>query len=815
MAITQELRLSHEHLSRVLDPASLPFETTDDVAPLSEVIGQPRALDAIEFGLAVDAPGYNLFMAGAPGSGRESAIRATLERYAPTRPTPSDWVYVYNFADPDRPHAIALAPGEGARLAKAMQSFVAAAQREIVRAFETEDYVHRQQEIMAEHGRRRDTLFNDLQSFALERGFALQQTPVGIASVPLVDGHPVSVQEFDRLPAEQKAAIEAHSDELQTRIGETVRQAHQLEQETGQRLRQLDQDVAMYVVGPLLDDLRAAYADRPQVLAYLEELQKDLPEHLADFRPPRGDAETPAVLAQVEIAQREASLKRYEVNVFIDHSQTHGAPVVFETNPTYYNLVGRLDYRASFGALVTSFQQIKPGALHRANGGFLVLRATDLLRVPFAWDSLKRALLSHAVTIENLGEQYTALPTETLRPEPIPLSLKIILIGPLQVYHLLYELDEDFQELFKVKADFAPEMDWTQAQVLNYAAFISGCVRQAQLLPFSRGAVARVVEYGARLREDKRKLSTRLLDISDIVTEASFWARRADQPIVRTEDVAQAIAKKAYRSNLVEERILEMIADGTILIDTRGARVGQVNGIAILDLGDYAFGKPSRISARISLGNGSVQSIERETHLSGDLHSMGVLILAGYLHGQYAQENPLPISATLTFEQSYDEVDGDSAAAAELYALLSALADVPIQQGIAVTGSVNQFGEVQAVGGVTRKIEGYFAVCQAIGLTGEQGVIIPAANVPNLMLKAEVVEAVRTGRFHIWAIRNADDGIEILTGIPAGERSADGRYPESSVHRRAEDNLRHYTAQARRADDRPRKGDRRRRSVRA
>lgn len=815
MTKTDDLRLSYDQLSRVLDPASLPFETTDAIPPLSEVIGQPRALDAIEFGLAVDAPGYNLFMTGAPGSGRESAIRATLGRYAPTRPTPSDWVYVYNFADPDRPYAIALAPGEGTRLAKAMQGFVTAAQREIVRAFESEDYARRQQEIMAELARRRDTLFSDLQSFALERGFALQQTPVGIASVPLVDGHPVSVQEFDRLPAEQKTAIEERSEQLQVRIGETMRQAHQLEQETGQRVRQMDQDVAMYVVGPLLDDLRAAYVDRPQVLTYLEELQKDLPERLADFRPARAsDGETPAMLAQVEVAQREASLKRYEVNVFIDHSQTHGAPVVFETNPTYYNLVGRLDYRASFGALVTSFQQVKPGALHRANGGFLVLRATDLLRVPFAWDSLKRALLSRAITIENLGEQYTALPTETLRPEPIPLSLKIILIGPLQVYHLLYELDEDFQELFKVKADFAPDMDWTQEQVLNYAAFISGCVRQAGLLPFSRSAVARVVEYGARLREDKRKLSTRLLDISDIVTEASFWARRDGQSAVRAEDVEQAMLKKVYRSNLAEQRILEMIADGTILIDTSGARVGQVNGIAILDLGDYAFGKPSRISARIARGSGSVQSIERETHLSGDLHSKGVLILVGYLHGQYAQENTLPINATLTFEQSYDEVDGDSAAAAELYAVLSALADVPIQQGIAVTGSVNQFGAVQAVGGVTRKIEGYFAVCQALGLTGEQGVIIPAANVPNLMLKAEVVEAVRAGRFHIWAIRSIDDGIEILTGLPAGERGADGHYPEGTIHRRAEDKLHRYSELAKRGDGRLRHGEQRRRSVR-
>lgn len=811
MANRTDLRLAHEQLTRTLDPASLPFETTTEVAPLAEVIGQPRALDAIAFGLAINASGYNLFMAGAPGSGRESTIRAYLERYAPSRPTPNDWVYVYNFADADRPNALALPPGEGMKLARAMTQFVSSAQREIVRAFESEDYTHRQQESMAELARRRDTLYSELQAYALERGFALQQTPVGIASVPLVDGHPVSVQDFERLPAEQKTAIEARSDELQTHIGETLRQGHQLEQEITQRLRSLERDVALFAVGPLLQDLRETFHDQPVILAYLTDVEKDLPEHLSDFRPEGGaSSDGSAALAQVEEAQRKASLERYSVNVFIDHGQTQGAPVVFETNPTYYNLIGRLDYRASFGALVTGFRQVKPGALHRANGGFLVLRAVDVLRMPFVWEALKRALLAREVTIENLGEQYTSLPMETLRPQPIPLDLKIILIGPLQVYHVLYEMDEDFQELFKVKADFAPDMDWTHEQAMHYAAFIAGRIQQAGLRPFDRAAVARVVEYGARLREDKRKLSTRLLDISDIVTEASFWAEREERPLVNAADVDRAAARKEYRSNLVEERLLEMIADGTILIATTGARVGQVNGIAILDLGDYAFGKPSRISARVALGSGGVLSIERETHLSGDLHSKGVLILAGYLGGQYAQEHALPVNATLTFEQSYDEVDGDSASSTELYALLSALSGRPVQQGIAATGSVNQFGEVQAVGGVTRKIEGFFAVCQALGLTGEQGVIIPAANVPNLMLKPEVVAAVREERFHIWAVRTVDEGIEILTGTPAGERDSDGHFPEGTVHRLVEDNLRRYAELARHADDGARHGKRRR-----
>ncbi len=811
--LTETLALPPEHLHRTLDPASLSFETTAEVEPLTGVVGQPRAIDAIEFGLAIDAPGYNLFVAGAPGSGRESTVRGYLERFAPTRPTPPDWVYVNNFTDPDRPNAITLPAGRGSQFERAMEAFVAAAQREISRAFESEDYSRRQQEILNELSRRRDALFTELQSFAQSRGFALQQTPVGIASVPLVNGRPISVQDFEALPADVRAEFEHHGEELQNQIATTLRQGHLVEQEIAEKIRKLDRDVALFAVGPLFQDLREQYSDLPAVLAYLDDVQKDLPEHLADFRPGKsseGEGENP--LAQVEATQRQSTLNRYRVNVIIDHSANHGAPVVFETNPTYYNLIGRVEYRATFGAMTTNFLQIKPGALHRANGGFLILRVSDLLRNPFAWEALKHALLSRAVHIENLGEQYTSLPMETLRPAPIPINLKIVLIGPLSIYHLLYQLDEDFQELFKVKADFALDMDWTQEQVMNYAAFIARHVQENGLRAFDRAAVARIVEYGARLREDKRKLSTRLLEIANIVTEASFWASQGGHAVVGTEDVAQAIAHREYRSNLVEERILEMIADGTIMIDTTGERVGHVNGIAIADLGDYAFGKPSRISARIGVGHGNITSIDRETDMSGPIHTKGFLILSGYLMGQYGQERQPAVNATLTFEQSYDEIEGDSASSAELYALLSALADVPLKQSIAVTGSVNQYGQVQAVGGVTRKIEGFFSVCQAMGLTGEQGVIIPQTNVPNLMLKPEVVEAVRGGRFHIWAVTTIDEGIELLTGRPAGECGVDGRYPEGSIHRLVDDRLRRYADALR--SDRERQSDRRRRTVR-
>jgi lon-related putative ATP-dependent protease len=485
-------------------------------------------------------------------------------------------------------------------------------------------------------------------------------------------------------------------------------------------------------------------------------------------------------------------MARYEVNVLIDNSSLRGAPVVIERNPTYYNLIGRMDYHALLGALVTDFRQIKPGALHRANGGFLIIHASEILRQPFAWETLKRAMLCREARIENLSEYVSPAPTATLRPEPIPLNLKVVLIGSTTLFRLLYTLDEDFRELFKVKADFAQEMPWTDEHVQEFAAFVSRRVRDLGLPHFDRGAVARLIEHAARLREHQRKLSTRMLDIADIMSEACYWAGEAQHAIVLAGDVDQAIQARERRVNLLQERLETMVEEGTLAIETSGERVGQVNGVAVIDLGDHAFGHPSRISARVALGDGTLQSIEREIKLSGPIHAKGFLILSGYLAGQYVQELPLSIGATITFEQSYDEIEGDSASSTELYVLLSALAGLPLQQGIAVTGSVNQYGEIQAVGGVTQKIEGFFAICMARGLTGDQGVIIPASNVQNLMLNDEVVAAVRAGEFHVWAVRTIDEGIELLTQRPAGRPDEQGHFPDGCVHRLVEERLRRY-----------------------
>ena len=768
--------LRPEQLRRRVDAGRLPFRSTAEVAPLIGTIGQPRALDALEYGLAVGTRGFNVFVAGLPGSGRQTTVLDYLRALAPARTAPSDWVYVNDFGDSDQPNAIRLPAGRGAELATAMDEFVESARREIPRAFESEEYDRRQRETVAEAAAQRESAEEELTRFAAERSIALKTTLLGVASVPIVEGKPLTREHFEQLSEEQRAEITAASGEVEREAAAYIRQVHVLEREAQRRVRELEREVALFATEPLFRELEERYGDQPEVLAYLEDVKADVVRNLADFR----DGEESPLLAG--LGQRARDFARYRVNVLVDNGGAEGAPIVVERNPTYYNLLGRTEYRATFGTMVTDFREIKAGALHRANGGFLVLEVLDVLRQPFAWDALKRALRSAEVRIETLGEQFAAFPSATLGPEPIPLEVKVVLLGSPLLYHLLYQLDEDFRELFKVKADFSPELDWSAEHHRNYAAFVSRWVHENGLRHLDRAAVARLIEYGGRLRESQRKLSARLLEISDVVSEASFWAEKEGHELVEEVDVELAIRKREYRSNLLEERVRELIDSGTIVIATKGERVGQVNGLSILDLGDHAFGRPTRVTARVSLGRGGVASIEREIELSGPIHSKGFMILSGYLAATYAQEWPLAVSATLTFEQAYDEIEGDSASSTELYALLSALSGLPLAQGIAVTGSVDQHGHVQAVGGVNRKVEGFYATCKSQGLTGDQGVIVPAANVKNLMLDQEVVQSVREGRFHVWAVRTIDEGIELLTGRRAGRRRADGSFPPQSVH---------------------------------
>jgi predicted ATP-dependent protease len=798
-SLRERLAVRPEDLRRRLDPATLPFRTTAEVAAVDTTIGQARAAEAIAFALEVDARGFHLYAAGSPGTGRHSTVLAAVRAFAATRPTPPDWVYVHNFAAPDRPRAFAMPAGKGRGLAKAMASFVEAAQQEIPRAFESEDYARRREQALAEVKTRRGKLIEDLRVFAQQRGFALEMKQTGIAGVPMHEGQPMPAQVFEQLPPEAKAEIERHNSEVQAEIGTSMRQMRQIEKEARERITALDRNVALVAAGPLIAPLCDEYRDQPDVLAFIEQIEADLPDHLDDFWPapdsgPAGQPQGPGAAREF---QRQERLARYEVNVLIDNGGISGAPVVVERNPTYYNLIGRLDYRPVMGTMTTDFRLIKPGALHRANGGFLILHALDVMPNPFAWDGLKRALVAGELRIENPGEQGAPLPTSRPRPEPIRLDLKVILIGPAALYQTLHQVDVDFPELFGVKAEFAPDMEWSEENLASYSAFLSRTVRDRGLRPFDRSAVARIVEHGARLRDHQRKLTARFLDVAKLAVEASHWAGKAGREAVLAEDVDTAIARQERRRNLVEERARESILDGTVMIDTDGARVAQVNGLSTLNVGDYGFGRPSRVTARVSVGRGTVQSIERETAMSGPIHSKGFLTLTGYLQAQYAQDWPLSLGATITFEQSYGGIDGDSASSTELYALLSALSGLPLDQGIAVTGAVNQHGEVQAVGGVTDKIEGFYDVCRERGLTGRQGVMVPTANVKNLMLKEEVVEAVRAARFHVWAVSHIDQGIELLTERVAGERAADGTFPEGTVHRLVQDRLRDYAEQVR------------------
>jgi predicted ATP-dependent protease len=779
--------LQAEELRRRLDPAAFGFETTAEVEPLVGTIGQPRALDAIESGLEIATTGFNLFLAGPAGSGRRTTVLDLIAGTAAARDAPDDWVYVHNFRDPDRPKAIRLPAGRGGELALALDEFLEAARREIRRAFESEDYERRVREAMTEIQAQRHALDEELQQFAADRGYRLKPTVTGVVTMPLLDGEPLTVERFQSLPPERRAEIERAGKQIEERTAGYAHQLHELEKEAAQRLRRLEHEVALFATGPLFRDLEERFGNEEEVLAHLGDVRSELLESLGEFRGSEDEAPEPL---RSMLGQKRDVTARFRANVLVANDPTNGAPVVVEPNPTYYNLLGRLEYRAALGTMVTDFREIKPGALHRANGGFLVLDALEVLRHPFSWDALKRALRVGEVRVENLGEEFSAIPSASLRPSPIPLGLKLVLIGPPLVYHLLYQFDDDFRELFKIKADFSPELEWSPEHELNYAGFISRWVRDNGLRHFDRNAVARTIEYGARLCEDQEKLSARLIEISDVVSEASFWAGRLGHEVVEAADVELAIRKREYRSNLLEERLQELVEQGTIVIEIDGARVGQLNGLSILDLGDYSFGRPVRVSARVSLGRGGVESIEREIKLSGPIHSKGVRILAGYLSATYARDLPLALSATLTFEQSYDEVEGDSASSTELYALLSALSGLPLDQAIAVTGSVDQQGAVQAVGGVTRKVEGFFATCKAKGLTGRQGVIVPAANVRNLMLDDEVVEAVEAGRFHVWPVRTVDEGIELLTGVPAGEPDADGAYPDGSVHALVQERLR-------------------------
>ena len=778
--------LTSDQARRVCAPEELGFESTEELPALEEVVGQERAAEAIDFGIEMEAPGFNIYVLGPPGAGRTSTLREFVERRAVGMSVPDDWCYVYNFEDPHKPLALRTPPGRGKELRTDMDALVEELKVEIPRVLESEDYQKERAQLLQEIQERQSAVFAELEKRALDAGFSVQRTPMGVAIVPTRDGKAMSQEEYGQLPTEERQRLESEGRVFQQELNQTARRTREIEREARKIVDDLERRVVMAAVGHQIQELHEKYFQIPQVLSYLKRVGEDVLNHIQEFTP---RAQEPMQTPMGPIPRPEPSFERYKVNVLVDNAAVQGAPVIVESNPTYPNLIGRIERQVQMGALVTDFTMVKPGALHRANGGFLVVEVEHLLRTPFTWDALKRALRNRQIRISELSEEFSYFSTVSLDPEAIPLDVKVVLIGDPRLYYMLYNMDKEFQELFKVKADFNTWMDRTPENVRRYAQFIRRRCQDENLLDFNQGAVARVVEYGSELMGDQTRLSTKFADICELAQEATYRARRSGGEQVSREDVQEAIDAKIRRASRIEEILRETIERGDVFIDVEGEVVGQVNGLAVMSMGDRMFGKPSRITARTFLGRAGIINIEREVKMSGPIHDKGVLILTGYLNGKYGLDRPISMSASVGFEQSYEGVDGDSASSTELYALLSSLSGFPIKQGIAVTGSVNQRGEIQPIGGVTQKVEGFFDVCRAKGFTGEQGVLIPHTNVKNLMLREEIVEAIREGKFHIWPVRAIDEGIEILTGKPVGELDADGMYPEESVNRAVEDRL--------------------------
>lgn len=763
------------------------FETTADLPDLDGAIGQERALRSIEFGLGMQATGFNLYISGETGTSRNSTIRSILKKRAKTEPKPNDWVYVNNFKDSDSAISLSMPAGRGRELAADMKDLVEAFRKDIPKALESKEYENRRSEILEKYQNINNELFQTLERETEEVGFALQRTVSGLVVVPQKDGRNYTQEEYEALPNDERDKLDRIGREMTEKLNDVLHQVRDSEKATKEALQQADRDLGMSCLGHRLDPLKAKYEGLDKVLTYLDSVQEDILLNLEDFKPQSSQPQIPGI----RMPRQEPTFERYEVNVLVDNADTEGAPVVFEANPTYNNLFGRIEHVMQYGGVaVTDFTMIRPGALHRANGGYLVIDAREVLINPFVWDSLKRCIRTGEIRIEDVLEQYRFMTMVTLKPEPVQMQTKVIMIGTPWIYYLLFALDPDYRKFFKVKAEFDSQLARTPEVMRDYALFVATHCRCEKLPHFDRDGVARLLEYTARMVEDQHKFSAHFMEIADFIREAGYWATREGRSLVSGPDVLRAAEEKLYRVNRIEERLQELYEEGTIMVDTAGSVAGQINGLSVISLGDHTFGRPSRITARVYTGQAGMVNIEREVKLSGPIHDKGVLILTGYLGGTFAVDQPLSLSASICFEQSYDGIEGDSASSAELYALLSALSGVPLRQGIAVTGSVNQRGVIQPIGGVNYKIEGFYAVCKSKGLTGEQGVMIPRSNERHLMLNDEVLNAVREGHFHIWSVTSIEEGIEILTGMPAGRRGRNRRFPKGTVYHLVDKQLR-------------------------
>ncbi len=786
-SLEKRLAVPVNRLTTHIDETSLGFTSTREMAPLEGTIGQTRALKALDFGLDVDAHGFNIFVAGAPGSGRNTTLASVIGKLAAGRPVPNDWIYVHNFHEPMKPRGISLPAGMGRHFATSMDELVTEAKERIPRAFEGGEYQQRVESALTEVHAKHKELTAEMVEEALKRGVALALTDSGIIATPLgADGEPMTPEQLSEMSGADGERIQQQQKALQEFIGERIPTLRQLERDAVHARHQVNRDIAEFVLQALFAELREAYQDHSEALEYLEQVREDMVHNVPSFlhqeRSQGGPPGVQELIAGMGGGGGGNDTLRYKVNVFVDHSRSQGAPCVFEQSPTYHNLFGRMQHTLRQGVMSTDFTMLSAGAIHNANGGFLVLQVADLLTYPFVWQALKQALKNQQARLENVGEQYSLMPTSSLEPEAIPLDVKVVLVGNSNLARMLMLYDEDFPKLFKVKAEFGHEFEINTENIKKHAQFIVNRVQESGLRHFDASGVARLIEHSSRLVEDQEHMTARFSDISDLIVEAAYCAKVAGRDLVIGEDVLGAVQEQRERSNLVEDRLQDLYDQGTIRMEVDGEAVGQINGLAVIDMGDYSFGRPSRLTARVGLGRGEFGSVEQSAQMSGRVHTKGFQILIGYMMGKYGVDATFPVRVSIAFEQTYEEIDGDSASSTEAYALLSALSGVPIKQGFAVTGSMDQHGRVQAIGGATRKIEGFFAVCKAKGLTGSQGVLIPATNIRHLVLRKEVVDAVKAGEFHIYGVETIEQGIELLTGVKAGVSGKGGKYPKGTIN---------------------------------
>lgn len=790
-------KLSIDQLCHRCDPEIFEFETTEELEELTEIIGQPRAVDAIRFGVGIGSEGYNIFAHGPTGTRKRELVQRFFDRAASEDTVPDDWCYVNNFENTHKPLALRFPAGRGSVFRQDMETLVEDLKNALTSVFESEEYRTRMQEVQEGLSDRQENALAELREKAEEEDLSIIRTPAGLAIAPVREGEVIAPEEFEKLPEEERKQLEEEISKLQEELQRVMRQVPVWQRETREQINELNREMARLAVGSLIEELKEKYSDLEEVVAYLDDLLEDVVHNVREIVSDEDQQNQMRMLGLRQLQSQAGGgdsplLRRYRANLLVDNSQSEGAPVVFEDNPSYLNLLGRLEHIAQMGALMTDFNLIKPGALHRANGGYLLLELDKVLLQPYAWEGLKRTLRSGQIKIESPAQMYSLISTVSLEPEPIPVDVKVALIGEPLLYYLVSELDPEFVELFKVAADFGGEMDRDEESQQLYARLIGDLARKEGLRFLSRGAVARVIEQSARWVGDGEKLSTQTRDIIDLLRESDYWAGGDGSEVIQTEHVQKAIDSKIYRSDRIREQVQELILRDTILIDTEGGQVGQVNGLSVYNLADFTFGRPNRITARVRMGKGEVVDIEREVELGGPIHAKGVLILSSYLGARYASKEPLSLAASLVFEQSYSGVEGDSASSAELYALLSAIADVPLLQDLSVTGSVNQRGQVQAIGGVNEKIEGFFDICKARGLNGKQGVIIPVSNEKHLMLRQEVVDAVAEDNFHIYSVETIDEGIELLTGMEAGETDEEGNFPPDSFNGKVQARLKEF-----------------------